>query len=241
MQHIAAVENYLSLEVLFVLEDVLMLYENNYHIDVVEKLIEVRILVLGNHVLLEEWIITTERTCEMALLRLKYLQSGGFAIIIDILLVGEAVESYLAVVGDAVLLHNLVDAVENEGRLGVVSFHRLVDNLSELRIVSYKEPRIDRNAVATYARTGLKNINTRVHITDADNLVNVHVVMTANTCELIGESDVDSTESVLNDLGHLRSTNVGNYDVTLTETCVVFFYLFANLARVGAYGTVVMM
>ena len=63
MQHIAAVENYLSLEVLFVLEDVLMLYENNYHIDVVEKLIEVRILFLGNHVLLEEWILTTERTC----------------------------------------------------------------------------------------------------------------------------------------------------------------------------------
>lgn len=53
MQHIATVENDLAFQALFVVENVLVLNQYNYHIHIVQELIEVVVLVLGNLVLLE--------------------------------------------------------------------------------------------------------------------------------------------------------------------------------------------
>ena len=63
--------------------------------------------------------------------------------------------------------------------------------------------------------------------------------MTADACELIGEGDVDSTEGILNDLGHLGRTDVGNNDLALAEACIVLLYLLANLLGVCTDGAVV--
>ena len=63
--------------------------------------------------------------------------------------------------------------------------------------------------------------------------------MTADACELVSKGDVDSTEGVLNDLGHLGWTDVGNNDLTLAERSIVLLNLLANLLRVGTDGTVV--
>ena len=71
-----------------------------------------------------------------------------------------------------------------------------------------------------YTRTWLKDVNARVHIADADDFINIHIVVTADACELVGECDVNSTECVLNNLGHLCSSDVGNDNVALTEGCI---------------------
>ena len=91
----------------------------------------------------------------------------------------------------------------------------------------------------TYTRSWLKNIYTWVHVADADNLVYVHIVVTTDTCKLVSESDVNCTKGVFNHLGHLRSTNIGYYNITLTEACIVLFYLLTNLTRVSTNSAVV--
>ena len=45
MEHIAAVENYLTLEALFILKYVLVLNEYYNHIHIAEELVEARVLV----------------------------------------------------------------------------------------------------------------------------------------------------------------------------------------------------
>lgn len=180
VQHIAAVKNDLSLKTLLVIKDMLMLDENDHHVNVLEELVEVGVLVLSDPVVLEERVVTLERSCKVTFLSLKHLEGRGLSEVIYILLVGETVEPHPAVVGDAVLLHNLVDAVEDECRLAVVGLHGLVYDLCKLRVVAHEEPRVNGDAVAAHAGTRLKNIHTRVHVADPDDLVHVHVVVAAD-------------------------------------------------------------
>lgn len=180
VQHIAAVKDDLSLKTLLVIKDMLVLDENDHHVDIIEELVEVGVLVLGDLVVLKERVVTLERPCEVALLRLKHLEGRGLSEVIYILLVGEAVETHPAVVGDAVLLHDLVDSVEDECRLAVVGLHGLVYDLCKLRVVAHEEPRVNGDAVAAHTGARLKNIHTRVHVADPDDLVHVHVVVTAD-------------------------------------------------------------
>lgn len=180
VQHIAAVKNDLSLKTLLVIKDMLMLDENDHHVNVLEELVEVGVLVLGDPVVLKERVVTLERSCKVTFLSLKHLEGRGLSEVIYILLVGEAVEPHPAVVGDAVLLHNLVDAVEDECGLAVVGLHGLVYDLCKLRVVAHEEPRVNGDAVAAHAGTRLKNIHTRVHVADPDDLVHVHVVVAAD-------------------------------------------------------------
>lgn len=148
VQHIAAVKNDLSLKTLLVIKDMLMLDENDHHVNVLEELVEVGVLVLSDSVVLKERVVTLERSCKVTFLSLKHLEGRGLSEVIYILLVGEAVEPHPAVVGDAVLLHNLVDAVEDECRLAVVGLHGLVYDLCKLRVVAHEEPRVNGDAVA---------------------------------------------------------------------------------------------
>lgn len=75
MQHIATVENDLAFQALFVVENVLVLNQYNYHIHIVQELIEVVVLVLGNLVLLEERIVAAKRPRKVTLLSLEHLES----------------------------------------------------------------------------------------------------------------------------------------------------------------------
>ena len=74
MQHIATVENDLAFQALFVVENVLVLNQYNYHIHIVQELIEVVVLVLGNLALLEERIVAAKRSRKVTLLSLEHLE-----------------------------------------------------------------------------------------------------------------------------------------------------------------------
>ena len=215
-----------------------MLHHNDYHIDIGEELVEIVVLVLHN-VFLDEGIIDLERTSEMALLNLKHLECWRLTEVIDVLLVGETIEADTTVVGDIVLLHDLVDAVEDELRLRVVGLHALINHLGETRIITYKEPRIDGDAMTTYARTWLKDVHAWVHVTNLDDLIHVHIVVTTDTCEFVGKCNVHGSEGVLNNLGHLCGANVSNDDFALAEASIILLYLLSYLAAVGTDGTIV--
>ncbi len=236
---IMAIQNHLALELVPVLLDVCVLDHNDYHIHLGEELVEVENLVLDNRFLGEEGVEGLQRTGEVTLLDVKHLKGRALADVIDVFLVGEAVEADAAVVGDAVLLHNLVDALEDEDGLVVVGLHRLIDDLGKLRIVAHEEPGIDADTMAAYAGTGLEDVYTRVHIADADNLIDIHIVVTADAAELVGKGDVDGTVGVLDDLGHLGRADVGDDDFALAEGGVVALDLLADFLGVGSDGAVV--
>ena len=197
------VQNDFALELVPILLDVVVLDHNDHHIHLGEELVEVEDLVLDNLLLGEEGIEGFEGTGEVALLDVKHLEGRALADVIDVLIVGEAVEADAAVVGDAVLLHNLVDALEDEDGLVVVSLHTLVNHLCQLGIVAHEEPRVNRDAVATNTGVGLEDVHAGVHIADAADLIDIHIVVTADAAELIDKGDVDGTIGVLDDLGHL--------------------------------------
>ena len=117
----------------------------------------------------------------MALLNIEHLERGALTDVIHILLIGQAVETHTAVIGDSVLLHNLMDALQHKDGLIVVGLHTLVDHLSQLGIVAHEEPRVNRDAVATNARAGLQDVYTGMHVADLDDLIHVHIVVTADT------------------------------------------------------------
>ena len=155
-----AVENHLTLQFVPILLNMVVLHHNDNHIHLIEELVKVQNLVLDNLLLSEEGIKTLQRTCKMALLNVNHLECGALTNIIYILLISDAIKTNLAVVGDAILFHNLVDAFQHKDGLVVVGLHRLVNHLSQLRIVTYQEPRVNRDAVTAYTRTGLEDVYT---------------------------------------------------------------------------------
>ena len=237
--NIMAIQNDLAFKFVPILLDVVVLDHNDHHIHLGEELVEVENLVLDDFFLSKEGIEGLERTGEMALLDVEHLKGRTLADVIDVLLVGEAVETDAAVVGDAVLLHNLVDALEDEDGLVVVGLHRLVDDLGELGIVAHEEPGIDADAVTAYSGAGLEDVHAGVHIADADDLIDIHIVVTADAAELVGKGDVDGTVGVLDDLGHLGRADVGDDNLALAERGVVALDLLADLLGVGSDGAVV--
>ena len=122
---VVAVEDDFAFEFVPVLLDVVVLHHHYHEVNVIEEGVEVVILVCHD-VAGDEGVIAFERASEVALLSLKELEGGRLAAVVNVFFVGESVETYAAVVGDAFLLHYLVDAVEHEGGLRVVGLHRLV-------------------------------------------------------------------------------------------------------------------
>ncbi len=101
----------------------LMLHHNHHHIHFAKELVEVKDLILDNLLAGEERVETLQRPGEVPLLDVQHLEGRTLADVVDVLLVGDAVEAHATVVGDAVLFHNLVDALEHEDRLAVVGLH----------------------------------------------------------------------------------------------------------------------
>jgi len=56
-----------------------------------------------------------------------------------------------------------------------------------------------------------------MHIANFDNLVNIHIVMAADFCQLICKRNVDRTESIFHNLGHFCRANVSHNDFSLAE------------------------
>ncbi len=87
--------------------------------------------------------------------------------------------------------------------------------------------------------TGLQYIHPRVHVADADDLIHIHIIVTAYLCQLVGKSNVDCPVRILHDFCHLCRTDIRDYDLALTEGSVIFFYLFSDLPVINADRTVV--
>ena len=71
--------------------------------------------------------------------------------------------------------------------------------------------------------TRLKDIHTGMHIADANDLIYIHVVITANLCKFIRKGNIYRTEGILYNLGHLRCTNIGQNNFAKAERSVYFF------------------
>ena len=100
-----AIKNDLALQFVPVLLNMIMLYHDDNHINLIEELVETEYLVLHNLLLGEEGVEGLEGTGEVALLNVEHLEGGTLADVIHVLLIGEAVETHATVVGDAVGLH----------------------------------------------------------------------------------------------------------------------------------------
>jgi len=233
-----AVQNDLPLQFVPVLLDMVVLDHDDHHIHLAQEFVEVEHLTT-DHLPVKQGVIGLEGLREVALLALEELERRALADIVDVLLVGKAVESYAAAVGDAVLLHYLVNAIEDEFRLAVVGLHAFVDDLREGRIVANEEPRIDRDAMPADAGARLEDVHARVHVADADDLVHIHIVVPADAGEFVRECDVDRAEGVLHDLGHFRGADVRDNDFALAKCGVVLLDLLADGSVVGADRAVV--
>ena len=121
--NIETIKDYLTLQLIPILLDMIVLNHDDNHVNICEELIKVIVLILCNLVAYKEWVVALQWACEMALLKFEHLEGWRFTIVVNVLLVGETIETDLAVILDAVLLHDLVDAVEDELWLTIVGLH----------------------------------------------------------------------------------------------------------------------
>ena len=129
--NIEAIQHHFPFQLLHIHLDMIVLNHNHHHIHPLQELIKIQHLILHNLLVGKERIETLQRTGKMPFLTLMHLEGRTLANVIHILLLGDAIKTDSAVVGYAVLLHNLVDAVEHELRLAVVGAHTLVNDLGE--------------------------------------------------------------------------------------------------------------
>ena len=175
----------------------------------------------------------------MTFLALQQLQRRRLTHIVNIFLIGQAVQTDTAYISQTLFLHNLVDTIQHEIRHAVIGLHGLIDNLGQRGIVTNKKPRINADAMTANARTRLQNVYARMHIADLDDFIDIHVVMAADLRQLVCKGNIDCTESILNDLGHLSSTDVGNNDLALAERRIELLHLFTDSLVICADGAVV--
>ena len=237
--NIVTVKDDFTFQLIPILLDVVVFYHNYHHIHLGEELVKVLDLVLHNLLLSKERIEGLQRTSQVTLLNVKHLEGGTLTDIINVLLVGETIETHSSVICDVMGFHNLVDALEHEHGLVVIGFHRLVNHFGQLGIVAHEEPGIDRDAVAAYAGAGLQDVHAGVHVADADDFIHIHIVVAADAAKLVGKGDVHGTVGVLHHLGHLGRADVGHHNLALAEGGVVALHLLAYLAAVGTDGAVV--
>ena len=212
---------------------------HDHHLQSVQELIH-RVDLAGNLVALDPRVVDLDGAgAEVLGHGLEHLQRRGLADVVDVLLVGEAVDADLRGVRDAALDHDLVGPVHDVLGHGGVCLQGETDEVGRLGVVADQEPRVDRDAVAADARAGVEDVHARVLVGDADDLGDVHAADAADLGELVGEGDVHRAEGVLDDLGHLGGADVGDGDLALAEAGVDLRHGLAHLGVVGADGAVV--
>lgn len=212
---------------------------HDHHLQAVQELLH-GVDLAGNLVALDPRVVDLNGArAEVLGHGLEHLQRRRLADVVDVLLVSEAVDADLGGVSDATLHHDLMGTVHNILGHGGVGLQREADEVGRLGVVTDQEPRIDRDAVAADARAGVENVHARVLVGDADDLSDIHAADAADLGKLVGECDVDRTEGILDDLGHLGGADVGDGNLALTEAGVDLRHGLAHLGVVGADGAVV--
>lgn len=130
LEDIAAVKHHLTLQPIGMSLDMVVLDHDDDHIDLGEELVEIEDLVRDDFLLGKEGVEGLQWTSQVTFLDVEHLEGGTLTDVIDILLIGEAVEAHTTIVGDVVLLHDFIDTLQHKHRLRVVGLHRLVNNLS---------------------------------------------------------------------------------------------------------------
>lgn len=82
------------------------------------------------------------------------------------------------------------------------------------------EPRIDGDAVPPYATSGLEDVDARVTVGQADEIEGVDTELIAQDAELVGKCDVDITEAVFSEFGHLGGLGIGFEHFALDKSAV---------------------
>ena len=212
---------------------------HDHHLQAVQELLQ-GVHLAGDLVALDPRVVDLHRAgAEVLGHGLEHLQRRGLADVVDVLLVGEAVDADLRGVGDAALGHDLVRAAHDVLGHGGVGLQGETDEVGRLGVVAHQEPRVDRDAVAADARARVEDVDARVLVRDADDLGDVHAADAADLGELVGEGDVDRAECVLDDLGHLGGADVGDGDLAPAEAGVDLGHGLPHLGVVRADGTVV--
>ena len=93
--------------------------------------------------------------------------------------------------------------------------------------------------MATHSWTRIEDVYARVLVGDANNLGHIHAADAADLSQLVRESNIDRTECVFHNLGHLCSANIGDANLTLAEARVNLSDLFSNFGIVRTNGAVV--
>src|SRR5699024_10080029 len=123
--------------------------------------------------------------------------------------------------------------------LAVVDVACGVDKLRVLRISGDDKPRIDSDAVTAHARTRLHDIRARVVVSQLNTLPHIDSQLVGDEGELVRESDVDIAESVLRQLGHLRSDIISGQKLPVTERSVNLRGAAGCLRSLATYDAVI--
>ena len=143
---------------------------HDHHLQAVQELLHGMDLA-GNLVALDPRVVALDGAgAEVLGHGLEHLQRRGLADVVDVLLVGEAVDADLRGVSDAALRHDLMGPVHDVLGHGGVGLKGEADEVGGLGVVADQEPRVDRDAVAADARTGVEDVHARVLVGDADDL-----------------------------------------------------------------------
>lgn len=79
-----------------------------------------------------------------------------------------------------------------------------------------------------------------MHIADLNDLIHIHIVMTANLRQLIGKGNVHAAECILNNLSHLCRFDVDHDNISATEGSIEFFHLLTDFQVIYTNDPVVM-
>ena len=126
----------------------------------------------------------------------------------------------LAVGALAELLEGRLDLADDRLRTGVVGLSCGPDEPGLLRCGRDDEPWVDGDAVATHTGTGVEDVDPRVTVGEANDLPHVEAELLTDLRQLVREGDVDVTEGVLRQLGHLGRGRVGEQDLAGDEGAV---------------------
>lgn len=120
-------------------------------------------------------------------------------------------------IGEPFFFHNVIDSVQDKIRHCIIGFHRLINDFGQRRIIPHEKPRIYTNTVSTDTRPRLKNVHTRMHIADSNNLIYIHMIISTDFRQFICKRDVHRSICILHHLRHLSSSNICDHNFPLAK------------------------
>ena len=167
----------------------------------------------------------------------KQLKCRRLPYVVYIFFIGQSVKTDLGKIGNFVFSHDFTDSCKDIFRHFIIDFQRRTDKRHLIAEISDQKPRINRNAVTADTRTGRKDIDTRMHITDADDLVNIHSLMTAELHQLICKCNIHRTVCIFDHLCHFGSRNIRQHDCPFAERSIDLSDIFSDFRIVCTDGS----